>query len=322
MTGEQAIDWDRINQVLMPHATEAQARVEGGTRFVHYTSAQSALEILKSKCMWMRNATCMNDYNEMRHGLMCLIEAFTTPAGKAFNDALNACYPDLAAEVDAKFSGIAQNLIEHTYITCLSEHSDDEELYGRLSMWRAYGSATGVALVFNNGPFIRPTEAHTIWTVPVAYIDANGVRGQIEQIAEQMEAHRELLTMLPREDLLDAVFRTLIFAVVSSKHEGFKEEREWRIVHLPTIWGSDIQRLPMDQVALGGVPQPIFKIPMTDYPEEGFYGATIPDLINRVIVGPTQYPVATRMAFAQVLAKAGIENSLDRVHCSAVTLRM
>ena len=183
----------------------------------------------------MRNATCMNDYNEMRHGLRCLVEAFGTDAGQAFNAALDGCYPDLAKELDAKFTAVAPSLIEHTYITCVSEHSDDEELYGRLSMWRAYGSSTGVALVFNNGPFIRQSNAHLIWTTPVAYVDAQGAQGQIQKIAEQIDSERGLLTRLSREKLLDAVFRTLIFAAVSSKHEGFKEEREWRVVHFPTI---------------------------------------------------------------------------------------
>ncbi|MDB5737467.1 MAG: uncharacterized protein JWO65_1135, partial [Sphingomonas bacterium] len=316
------IDWDRINKVLMPYATDAHARIENGTRFVHYTSAKSALEILQSQCLWMRNATCMNDYNEMRHGLRCLVEAFQTDAGAAFNAALEACYPDLSKELDGKFTAVAPSLIEHTYIACISEHSDDEELYGRLSMWRAYGSSTGVALVFNNGPFVRPSDAHFIWTTPVAYIDAQGVRGQIQKIADQMVVERDLLKTLSREVLLDALFRTLIFAVVSSKHEGFKEEREWRVVHLPTIWPTNVDRLPLEQVALGGVPQPIFKIPMVDYPDDGFYGATIPDLINRVIIGPTQYPSATRTALAQVLGKAGVQNPLDRVHCSDVTLRV
>ena len=264
----------------------------------------------------------MNDYNEMRHGLRCLVEAFGTEAGQAFNSALNACYPDLAVELDAKFTAAVPSLLEHTYITCVSEHSDDEELYGRLSMWRAYGSSTGVAFVFNNGPFVRPSNAHQIWTTPVNYIDQHGVRGQVQKIAEKMFAERALLMQLSREALLDAVFRTLIFAVVSSKHEGFKEEREWRVVHFPTIWPSDPDRLPLDQVSLGGMPQPIFKIPFCDYPEHDFYGATIPDLFNRVIVGPTQFPVAIRIALAQMLGQAGVENALDRVHCSDVTLRV
>lgn len=323
MPDEQELDYRRIASIMLPHALEAQERVEqAGTRFVHYTSAHSGLEILKSGCIWMRNATCMNDYNEMRHGLRCLVEAFQTDAGKAFNGALEACHAGLSGELDAKFSEAAPWLLEHTYLACVSEHQDDEELYGRLSMWRAYGSTTGVAFIFDNGPFLRPNNALPIYSTPVAYIDASGWQGEVQKIADLMNANRELLASVPQEQLLDIAFRSLIFAVVSSKHEGFKEEREWRVVHLPTIWGAPQERLPLDQVILGGVPQPIFKIPFVDYPDEGFYGANIPDLINRIIVGPTQYPVAIRTAFAQVLGAAGVQNALERVHCSNVTLRV
>jgi hypothetical protein len=322
MTAEKEIDYDRLNQILMPSALEAHERAKSGLRFVHYTSAQSALEIIKSQCMWMRNATCMNDYNEMRHGLHCLFDAFSSDAGKAFNAALDGCYPDLAKELGETFAAHAPSLLEQTYFSCVSEHSDDEELYGRLSMWRAYGSSTGVALVFNNGPFVRPSNALQTWTTPVAYIDTHGVRGQVQTIAERMEADRALLQQLPRDMLLNAVFRTLVFAVVSSKHEGFKEEREWRVVHLPTIWPSAPQRLPRDTVSLGGVPQPIYKIPFVDYPAEGFVGATIPDLVDRIIIGPTQYPVAIRTALGLELEKAGVANPIDRISCSNVTLRV
>jgi len=164
MVAETEIDSDRIGTILMPYATEAYDRIANGTRFVHYTSAKSALEILQSRCIWIRNATCMNDYNEMRHGLQCLFDAFKTDAGTAFNAALEGCYPELSKELNSKFLRIAPTLIEHTYITCVSEHTDEEELYGRLSMWRAYGASIGVALVLNNGPFVRPSTAHSIWT--------------------------------------------------------------------------------------------------------------------------------------------------------------
>lgn len=36
-----------------------------------------------------------------------------------------------------------------TYITCLSEHLSNEDNYGRLSMWRAYGHSTGIALIIS-----------------------------------------------------------------------------------------------------------------------------------------------------------------------------
>jgi hypothetical protein len=319
---QQELDYRRVASIMLPHAVAAEERVaKEGTRFVHYTSAKAALEILQSRCMWMRNATCMNDYNEMRHGLGCLIEAFKTDAGKSYHAALDACHEGLSAELDAKFTEAAPGLLGHTYLSCVSEHSDDEELYGRLSMWRAYGSSTGVALIFDNGPFLRPSNALPIYSSPVAYIDAEGFQAELQKIAQLMDAERDLLKKVPKDELLDIAFRSMIFAVVSSKHEGFREEREWRVVHLPSLWAATQERLPLDHVALGGVPQPIFKIPFVDYPEEGFYGASIPDLINRIIIGPTQYPIAIQTAFAQILGAAGVQNPLDRVHCSNVTLR-
>jgi hypothetical protein len=54
--------------------------------------------------------------------------------------------------------------------------------------------------------------------------------------------------------------------------------------------------LPLDQVLLGGVPQPVFKTPFLDYAEADFYAVTIPDLLDRVIVGPTQSSAAMGVA--------------------------
>ena len=44
-----------------------------------------------------------------------------------------------------------------TYLTSISEHRNKEDTFGRLSMWRAYGETTGVALVMNNSPFLTPS---------------------------------------------------------------------------------------------------------------------------------------------------------------------
>lgn len=313
----------KIAGIIMPHALGAQDRVEANDiKFVHYTRADTLIEILKSKCIWMRNASCMNDYNEMRHGLKCLIDAFASDAGNAFNAAINECHEGLAGELDQMFSAIAPQLLEHTYLTCVSEHAEDEGSYGRLSMWQTYGSSTGAAIIFNNGPFLRPTSALPLYSMPVNYVNEEGFRGQIASIAASIAAEVEFISSLDRNEWRDVLFRMLVFMVVSTKHEGFRDEREWRIIHLPTLWGAPDERVPLDQVSISGVPQPIFKIPFKDYPDEGFYGVTIPDLVSQIIIGPTQYPGAIRMAVAQILMKENVENAMDRVHCSDVTLRV
>jgi hypothetical protein len=65
-------------------------------RLVHYTSASAALSIIKSKCIRMRNATCMADYQEVQHGYSMLHSFFSDGAENPFMRALDACVPGVA----------------------------------------------------------------------------------------------------------------------------------------------------------------------------------------------------------------------------------
>ena len=67
----------RLDDIFRPHTRRQQDKayerqnkskdtaMNGQLRFVHYTTARAALSIIKSKRMWMRNATCMSDYREV-----------------------------------------------------------------------------------------------------------------------------------------------------------------------------------------------------------------------------------------------------------------
>lgn len=103
------------------------------------------------------------------------------------------------------------------------------------------------------------------------------------------------------------------------KHPGFHEEREWRVIYSPRFERSE--RLVADIQIIHGAPQRIFKIPLKDFPEEGFVGAEIPSFVERVIIGPTQYPVAIRDAIVGLLDEAGVENAEGKVWTSDIPLR-
>ena len=61
-------------------------------QFVHYTSADAALSIIKTKRMWMRNTSCMSDYREVQHGFDILQKYFLDKERVAkFAAALDAC---------------------------------------------------------------------------------------------------------------------------------------------------------------------------------------------------------------------------------------
>lgn len=70
-----------------------------------------------------------------------------------------------------------------------------------------------------------------------------------------------------------------------------------------------------------GVPQPVYKIPLKDIPEAGLFGITIPALIDRIIIGPTRDPLAIVEEFADLLAKADVEEPYKKIFVLNIPLR-
>jgi hypothetical protein len=54
-------------QIDETYGVPEYSKIDGvSRRFVHYTTAEAALKIIKSKRVWMRNTLCMLDYREVR----------------------------------------------------------------------------------------------------------------------------------------------------------------------------------------------------------------------------------------------------------------
>jgi Protein of unknown function (DUF2971) len=226
----------------------------------------------------------------------------------------------LSTEIENLVNSWRGRLVFDTYLTCISEHRNKEDPFGRLSMWRGYGETTGVALVMNNSPFLTPSDALKAYTSPVAYPDQKEFEKQFGRVVNNIESEIDFLKQKDRQLVKNYLFRMLVFAAVSTKHPGFEEEKEWRIVYFPRLEKSDY--LVKDIQVIQGVPQPIYKIPLKDIPDEVLAGAKIPALINRIIIGPTKYPPqAIWEAFRDLLAEAGVENPDDRVVASEIPLR-
>lgn len=95
---EQFELWMRLEGIFMPYARKQRQTfytgkdgVKASARFVHYTTAEAALNIIRSKRVWMRNTTCMADYREVQHGYEMLQRFFAdNTRGKEFHEALDA----------------------------------------------------------------------------------------------------------------------------------------------------------------------------------------------------------------------------------------
>jgi hypothetical protein len=144
-TADQRETLMKLEAVFMPHATKQRMEIyDKGTndyaRFVHYTSAEAALNIIRSKRIWMRSTMCMSDHREVQHGYDIVRKVLSeNENAKRFFAALDASVPGVAEESFKLFDQWWNDIRFSTYITSISEHDDSEDAHGRLSMWRGFG---------------------------------------------------------------------------------------------------------------------------------------------------------------------------------------
>ncbi len=314
------IDHDRLRRVFFPYADSktAAAKASGG-RFVYYTTADVAFSILHRQEIWMRNAMAMNDFMEISHGFDCLNAAYKGEAGKVLKGILDSCFPGVSEEVELFFNGWLPHIRSDTYLTCLSEHRADEDLHGRLSMWRAYGGSTGVALVLNGDVMFGTSNAIGAHSSPVLYANASSFADEFMNVVKGIERESDYVKSLGRDFVKNAVFTMLRFAVLCTKHPGFHEELEWRVVASPTIISSP--RLISHVEVVRGVPQTVVKLKLENAPSEGLVGLAIPELLNRIIIGPCEFPGVIYRALHQVLREIGVQNVEQKIFISDIPLR-
>lgn len=311
----------KLENVFMPYAAARRTKIykENG-RFVHYTSAENALKIIQSKQIWMRNARCMTDYMEVSHGDQMLLQFFSQKEKKeAFCKSLNRCHPGVGEEALQFFDQWWNNIQFDIYIASISEHDDTEDAHGRLSMWRAFGRLPARAALVIKPPAPGAAEGLRVMLSPVAYFDYHGVENQIKKVITNVKKNIEFLQTFEKSKIKDMVFFMLVAAAVSLKHQGFREEREWRIIYIPQVHQSKFILWSIE--IIDGVPQIIHKIPLQDNPDNDITGVAIPTLLDRVIIGPSQYPVTMGQAFVVALQQAGVANPASRIVASGIPLR-
>jgi hypothetical protein len=309
-------------RILLPWSTEAAERAEQEQRrFVYYTSADTAMRILANREWWLRNATTMNDFSEVHYGFAVIRQALEAEEGRR-----------LLVEYDQLFDGLSTQLLEAfplleswlragTYLTCLSEHEPFEDGRGRLSMWRGYGGRTGVALVINGAVMQLEATALSVVASPVFYGESGSTGAQFRSIAERVRVNAALFKRLDRDFVFNAAFQMLAFAVLCTKHPGFSEEREWRVIASPLF--PPTKRVISAVESVRGVPQRVLKIPLVDDPSVGLVGLQPRDLFDQVIVGPCDHPEVTAEAFIQLLEDVGMshEQAIVTVKIADIPLR-
>jgi hypothetical protein len=307
----------------MPYARKQRDEIYSAgadPRFVHYTSAENALSIVTSKRLWMRSTVCMSDYREVQHGFD-ILDKFFKEKMELFRSALDTVALGAAQEAISRFNGWWQPAIRfHTYIVSISEHNPKENLHGRLSMWRAFGNnTTRVAIVLRLPTFSGAAEALNLMFSPVAYLTEDEAHGVISDVIKNVRLEAEFLRSLPGEAIVQWLFLMLRAAVTCLKHEGFREEREWRAIYYPKLAASKLMETSTEVV--GGVPQIVHKIPLDASVDPVLAELDLARMFDRLIIGPSPFPLPIGDAFVDALSKAGVSDAGNRVFASGIPIR-
>lgn len=310
----------KLQEIFMPVATkkineykkECKEKTENECLyFAHYTSAESAMGILESKCIWMRNTNCMSDYREIHHGTEAIDLFLKSQDCQNFIKALESCDQNDAAEEINNYQLTKNDIRTQTYITSISEHDKTtEDEYGRLSMWRAYGNSTGVAIVIkiNYDSLYAP---YVLFS-PVAYLTNQQVIESTKEIINNIVENRDFLKSVDSLAVQRFIRSMFIAAATCLKHPGFTEEKEWRIVYSPAVFGNNIME---EQIAtIRNTPQKIFQFPFSN-------DLSLPNIIDRIIIGPSQYHEPLHDAFSVILQRLSIQNPKARIIRSEIPIR-
>lgn len=314
-------DDHRIREIFFPYTDEKSIQLSSSSdaRVAYYTTAETAYHLLKNKQFWLRSPATMNDYSEVGHGFECLKAANDSDAGKHFREALYSIFPDLTKTAVDRFYSWLPSIRQDTYIACFSEHLPSEDKNGRLSMWRAYGGRAGVALILKPVVLFAENDGIGVFASPVAYWTQSQVESELRRIGDRVLANCEYVRSLGRDTVEGTVFTMFKFAVLCTKHPGFAEELEWRVIASPTMYNSPLLTPAVEVVK--GTPQTVQKIGLCDYPDIGL-SALKPDLlIDRIIIGPCDFPLVIWKALEQLLGDCGVENPGSRIAVSEIPLR-
>jgi len=275
------------------------------SRLFHYTSQAGLLGIVSSNVLWATNALYLNDSSELAYGLSVAREQISALARRS--DLITEFLR--RGELLLDWATLLPN--RQFYACCFCEDSD------LLSQWRCYADrGGGYAIGFDIEDLARAGLKKHLSLFPVEYgsgphsrlltHDLEAACDALEHCSQQSPGNEEQLLSAASEELK----LTLIYRVLSLKHPGFKEEREWRI--LANFHPTDPSRLRFRPGQTTVVPY--IELGISDL---GVSSAKLP--IREVVHGPSAHPQLASQSLASLFEKQGFD--IPAIRSSTIPLR-
>jgi hypothetical protein len=250
----------------------------------HYTAIRTLERIAETGEIWFSNPLYMNDVDELRYGMALGLNAVRTHQGLR-----GACPPDhYNALLDAfgqLYTAFDSETAFDVYVFSCAEHDAGIGDDGLLSMWRGYGGdGNGVAIVFDLSPLLGPPGSPLLLR-KVQYLSYDESEAWIDAKLHAFAAKLAQLRV-PLEGMAQAaeeLFERIKLFALFTKHRGFHEEREWRLVYLRERDRDLVLTQQLDYgIGARGI-EPRLRLTMAAL---GAGAPPLEDLVERIILGP------------------------------------
>lgn len=290
----------------------------------HYTTLATLEQILLNNELWFSNPLYMNDLEEIRfgivHGLRLLRENESIKAVLTSDER----YRTFIKALNAEFSRFDTQHLLNIYVLCFSEH-DVSNGDGVLSQWRAYGNnGNGAALILDSGKIGGGSGNNKpLVLAKVEYGSSDQRWAWLSNMAERaatiIEANSISDERIPA--IAYALFERITLFALFTKHNGFSEEREWRVVYLPDRDPENkFQKFFQYHNGPRGVE------PKLKFPIKPIHGLTAADLSLEkitfaILLGPTTSSPLALSAVRRMVQMTKHPDLANRVAASSIPLR-
>lgn len=288
----------------------------------HYTSLDAFENILLNDEVWFSNPLFMNDKEELKFGILNGSQKFKD--SDVIKDALGSPerYDIFVSAFDHYVNEYDEKYLLDTYVFSLSAH-DVEDYDGKLSMWRGYGQdGNGVAIVLDSSKFGVETDSPLI----ISKVNYGSVDDRMEWFERTAAVTAEIISKndFPDKNVYQiawTLFDRLKLFALFTKHSGFKEEGEWRIVYMSDKDQKNklTSMLHYYNGSRGVEPKLKFKV----VPNNGITSSdfSFNKIISRIILGPTTKSTLAFRSVERMLDIIGKPELKDRLYSSSIPFR-
>lgn len=287
----------------------------------HYTSWDAAEAILTNEQLWMSHPMAMNDTEELWWGIMSGAAAVRSSSEVREACGTDARYRRFQDCFDKQFHEFEHDHAFDIFAFCFSKHDQRRHKDGLLSMWRGYGGfGKGVAIVFDTNAVV-PNEESTLMLNKVIYASGSDRQYWIKQKVDHFA--QTLAKLNPSDEQLYlasyAILERVKLFALYSKHEGFREEREWRLVYLKQ---RDTKGLLSPMIGHHSAPSGVATKLKLDLKSVGrSMDLTLDRLIHSIILGPGLASPLSVKATQVMLTRINKPHLIERLHRSSTPFR-